>query len=583
MTNAELNKLLRDKKVLTAERLKELELDAKAVKTEADWEDFLVDKKIIPEDKLLALKSEALGVPIIDLRDQNIPAEVLNLVPEPIAHRHKIISFDKGKNELSVAMIDPTDIQTKEFMKKKTGLSIKAFLIGKKSLEFGLSKYHSNLEGEIQHLVDEGKSPVVADGAPAGLSDELKKMAEEIPVIQVVDTLLEYAAIEKASDIHIEPQETAVTVRYRIDGVLHDVMTLPKLIAPALVARIKVLSDLKIDEHRLPQDGRFKIEKENYKYSLRVSTIPIFDGEKVVIRLLDESSKALTLEQLGFLPSQLELVTRNIHKPHGMMLVTGPTGSGKSTTLYAVLTILNTKSVNISSIEDPVEYRIVGANQMQVNPKIGLTFSVGLRALLRQDPNIIMIGEIRDRETAEEAMHAAMTGHIVLSTLHTNSAAGALPRLIDIGEEPYLIASTINAVMGQRLVRVLCVDCKGPVKTDPAVEETLLKQFDLERRMRVLNREKVVPEKTSKFGDLQFYQAKGCDKCNHTGYRGRIGVHEILEVTPEIGEMIIKRASSQELQEAAEVKGMILMWEDGFIKAVQGITTIDEILRVSKE
>jgi type IV pilus assembly protein PilB len=360
-------------------------------------------------------------------------------------------------------------------------------------------------------------------------------------------------------------------------------MTLPKVIQAALVARVKVLAALKIDEHRLPQDGRFKIEKDGYKFSLRVSTIPVFDGEKVVIRLLDESSKAMSLEALGFLPSQLEIVNRNIHKPHGMLLVTGPTGSGKSTSLYAILSILNTKQVNISTIEDPVEYRIVGANQMQVSPKIGLTFAIGLRALLRQDPNIIMIGEIRDQETAEEAMHAAMTGHIVLSTLHTNSAAGALPRLIDIGVQPYLISSTVNAVMGQRLVRVICPDCKTKYEVDPAVVETLRKQFNFDKLMAALEREKAITGKVKKFEDLEFYHGQGCDKCSNTGYKGRIGAHEIIEVTPEIAEMIVRKATTQELEEAAEKQNMVFMWQDGFIKAVQGITTIDEILRVTKE
>jgi type IV pilus assembly protein PilB len=302
------------------------------------------------------------------------------------------------------------------------------------------------------------------------------------------------------------------------------------------------------------------------------------------MRLLDESTKAMTLEALGFLPSQLEVVNRNIHKPHGMLLITGPTGSGKSTTLYAILSILNTKNINISTIEDPVEYRIVGANQMQVNPKIGLTFAVGLRALLRQDPNVIMIGEIRDKETAEEAMHASMTGHIVLSTLHTNSAAASPPRLIDIGEEPYLIASTLNAVMGQRLVRVICQECKQDLAISKDVATTLSKQFNLEKLIVALKREGVITEKVSSFEELSFYAGKGCEKCNNTGYRGRLGVHEIMEVTPKIADMIIKRASSQEIQDVAEVEDhMILMWQDGFIKAVQGITTIEEILRVTKE
>jgi len=584
MSNTDLNTLLKQKKLATDADIKQLQREWQGLKSPTSWEDFLLDKKTISEDQLLQIKAAELNVPVVDLRNEQMPADILNLVPEPIAHRHKVISFAKTKTELSLAMVDPTDIQTKEFMKKKTGLEIKPFLIGKTSLDFGLAKYHSNLEGEIKHLVREGKPDAATTTAgAAGLDDELKKMAEEIPIIRVVDTLLEYAVIEKASDIHIEPQENSVTVRYRIDGVLHDVMTLPKVIQQALVARIKVLSALKIDEHRLPQDGRFKIEKEGYKFSLRVSTIPIFDGEKVVIRLLDESSKAMTLEALGFLPSQLEIVNQNIHKPHGMLLVTGPTGSGKSTSLYAILSILNTKQVNISTIEDPIEYRIVGANQMQTSPKIGLTFAMGLRALLRQDPNIIMIGEIRDQETAEEAMHAAMTGHIVLSTLHTNSAAGALPRLIDIGVEPYLVASTVNAIMGQRLVRVICPDCKTKYEVDKAVIESLRKQFNFDKLMQTLHKENVITAKVKQFEDLEFYHGQGCDKCGNSGYKGRIGVHEILDVTPEIAEMIVRHATTQEIQEKAEGAGMIVMWEDGFIKAVQGVTTIDEILRVTKE
>lgn len=585
MITAELNQLLKKKKLVTTDGLATLDkewLAAKA-KTPVQWEDFLVDKKVLTEEQLLKVKSEEFDVPIVDLHNEQIAAEILNLVPEPIARRHKVISFAKDKTILSLAMVDPTDLQTREFMKKKTGLEIKVFLIGKSSLDFGLSKYHTNLEGEIKHMVREGKPDDIKTTGDASLDDELKKMAEEIPIIRVVDTLLEYAVIEHASDIHIEPQENAVSVRYRIDGVLHDAMTLPKMIQAALVARIKVLSNLKIDEHRLPQDGRYKIEKDGYKFSLRISTIPIFDGEKVVIRLLDESTKAMSFEQLGFFKSQIEIVNRNIHKPHGMMLVTGPTGSGKSTTLYAALTILNTKQVNISTIEDPVEYRIVGANQMQVNPKIGLTFALGLRALLRQDPNIIMIGEIRDKETAEEAMHAAMTGHIVLSTLHTNSAAAAPPRIIDIGIEPYLIASTVNAIMAQRLVRVICPDCKEKLEVDEATRGALEKQFNMEKLVETFNREQIQEKDIKKFDDIEFFHGKGCEKCGNSGYKGRIGIHEILENTPEIQELIVKRATSLEIQELAEKQGMILMWEDGFLKAAQGVTTIEEILRVTKE
>jgi type IV pilus assembly protein PilB len=585
MDSNQLNQALKENKLITQDKLATLEKERSQAKTPISWEDFLIEKKAISEQQLLELKAALMGTAAIDLRNEEISQDVLNLVPEPIAHRHKVISFKKDKDSLSLAMVDPEDIQTKEFIKKKTGLSIKTFLIGKTSLDFGLSKYHTSLEKEIKHLVTPGSKPLTSgpEGEAAAIGDELKKMAEEIPVIRVVDTLLEYAIFEKASDIHIEPQENAVTVRYRIDGVLHDVMTLPKVIQAAIVARIKVLSNLKIDEHRLPQDGRFKVEKDGYKFSLRVSTIPIFDGEKVVIRLLEESAKAVSLDDLGFREANVEIINRNVKKPHGMILVTGPTGSGKSTTLYTILSIINSKSVNISTIEDPVEYRIPGANQMQVSPKIGLTFAMGLRALLRQDPNVIMIGEIRDKETAEEAVHAAMTGHIVFSTLHTNNAAAALPRLLDIGVEPYLIASTINAVLAQRLVRVICPDCKSEVKLDNVTQESLQKQFHLEKLMEVLTREKAVPAKTKDLGDVKFFKGKGCDKCNHTGYKGRVGIHEILELTPEIAEMIMQHKNTQDIQDTAEKNGMVLMWEDGFIKASQGITTVDEIIRVSKE
>ncbi len=585
MDAKQLNAALKQKKLLSEDKIKVLEKEKLTLKTSTTWEDFLLEKKVVSEEDLLKLKSEMLTIEVADLKNVQIPQDVLNLVPEPIAHRHKVISFAKTKESLSLAMMDPEDIQTRDFIQKKTGLKIQTFLIGKSSLDVGLSKYHSSLEKEIKHLfTPEGKS--VTEGAKAegeSADDSLKKMAEEIPVIRVVDTLLEYAVFEKASDIHIEPQESAVTVRYRIDGVLHDVMTLPKVIQAAIVARVKVLANLKIDEHRLPQDGRFKVEKDGFKFSLRVSTIPIFDGEKVVIRLLDESAKAQSLEDLGFEKSAYDIINRNIKKPHGMLLITGPTGSGKSTTLYTVLSMLNTKNVNISTIEDPVEYRIAGTNQMQVNPKIGLTFSLGLRALLRQDPNIIMIGEIRDKETAEEAVHAAMTGHVVFSTLHTNTAAGALPRLLDIGVEAYLIASTVNAVLAQRLVRVICKDCKTQIEIDDATYDSLSKLFHLEKLMPVLVREGVAPAKAKTFKDLVFYKGKGCDKCNNSGYKGRMGIHEILEVTPEIGDMIMQHKSAQEIQEQAEKNGMVLMWEDGFIKAIKGITSVDEILRVSKE
>lgn len=579
LASTDLKKILVDQKIIKEDDFAKLEKEAEG--KQQTLGNYLVIRKIIPENKLAQLVSDFLKVPLVDLGDIKVPQEVLKIIPEPIARRHQVIAFKKHGEELDLAMTDPEDLQTREFVKKKTGFVIKPYLATKSGMDTALSQYHSNLKAEFDKILATKKESKVAtedDG-----TTELKKMAQEIPVVRVVDTLLEYAIFENASDIHIEPQEREVTVRYRIDGILHDVMTLPKVIQPALVARLKVLSNLKIDEHRLPQDGRFKLQTDQYNISFRVSTIPIFDGEKVVLRLLDEGAKALTFEELGFARTSLEVIRRNLSRPHGMTLITGPTGSGKSTTLYTILTKLNTKGVNISTIEDPIEYRIPGVNQMQVNPKIGLTFAIGLRALLRQDPNIIMIGEIRDLETSEEAVHAAMTGHIVLSTLHTNNAAGSIPRLLDIGVEPYLIASTLNTVIGQRLVRKICPDCKAPQKLEEKALQSLSSEFNLERLLEVMRHEEVLEKKMKHMQEVQFFEGKGCEKCGHTGYRGRMGIYEVLDITEGVAKLILSRATTNQIQEQAVQDGMVLMWQDGFIKAHLGLTTIAEVLRVTKE
>ena len=577
----QLKKELIGKKLITAKEFDVMAVDANLKKQAI--QDVLIEKKIIDEEKLNQLAAAAYEVESVDLKEKGqIAKDVLLLVPEPIARRHQVIAFAKDKDKLNLGMVDPDDLETRDAIKKKTDLQIVPFLISKGSLEYGLKQYHTSLEAEFAKIVSKQEKEGPTDTA-ATVTEKLKEMAEEIPVVRVVDTLLEYAIFEKASDIHIEPQEKEVMVRYRIDGVLHDVMTLPKVIQPALIARIKVISNLKIDEHRLPQDGRFKVQKDEYNISFRVSTIPVFDGEKVVMRLLDESTKALSLDELGFIHHNFDVIMRNVKKPHGALLVTGPTGSGKSTTLYTVLSMLNTKAVNISTIEDPIEYRIAGINQTQVNPKIGLTFAMGLRALLRQDPNVIMIGEIRDAETAEEAVHAALTGHVVLSTLHTNNAAGALPRLLDIGVEPYLIASTVNAVVGQRPTRQICPDCREDYKIDKEFETVLKKEYNLDHLMEILIREKFAPAKTKSLTELTFHRGVGCDKCGHTGYRGRKGIFEVLEVSAEIQDLIMKRAPTSQLQDKAIEQGMIMMWQDGFIKSLQGKTTIEEVVRVSKD
>jgi type IV pilus assembly protein PilB len=397
--------------------------------------------------------------------------------------------------------------------------------------------------------------------------------------------LIKHAILQRASDIHIEPDEKEVRVRYRIDGILHDAMTLPYQVKDGIIARIKVLSNLKLDEHRVPQDGRFKIEKDDNKMSFRVSILPIFDGEKIVMRLLDESSKGLTLEAMGMVGEGLEAIHREIKRPNGMILVTGPTGSGKTTTLYTIMDILNTPEVNISTVEDPVEYRMPRINQTQIHPKVGLTFAAGLRSLLRQDPDIIMVGEIRDKETMEMAIHAAMTGHLVLSTLHTNSAAGTLPRLIDMGAEPFLIASTTNVVIAQRLVRKLCPDCRKEYKLNEKELKTFGESYEMEKILETMKKSGMLKGKIeSKTGwaDVKLYKAVGCEQCNG-GYKGRVGIFEVLEIDEDVRKMISQKASSDELDKLVRGKGMISMVEDGFIKAAQGITSLEEILRVTKE
>jgi type IV pilus assembly protein PilB len=428
---------------------------AEATKQQKKLGEILLEIKLIDEAGLQKVYAYVLGIPFVDLTKETIPLETLQIVPEPIARKYSIVSFEKQGTNLKVAMLNPEDLQTIDFIKKKSGLKIIPCLTTKESIQATLKHYEKSLKAEFGDMLE-----ITAENPKEGEDGNLEKIASDLPVVRIVDTLLKHAILQSASDIHIEPSDKEVLVRYRIDGVLHDAMTLPKDAAAGIVARIKVLSNLKLDEHRQPQDGRFKIEKDDYKISFRVSMLPVFDGEKIVMRLLDESAKGLTLEKMGLVGESLEVVHREIKKPNGIILVTGPTGSGKTTTLYTVMDILNTSEVNISTVEDPVEYRMPRVNQTQINPKVGMTFAAALRSLLRQDPDILMVGEIRDEETLEIALHAAMTGHLVLSTLHTNSAAATLPRMLDMGAEPFLIASTVNVIVAQRLARKLCQECK---------------------------------------------------------------------------------------------------------------------------
>jgi type IV pilus assembly protein PilB len=578
--NKQLRDFIQDSGIVSEFDLKKSFEEAK--KNKRQLGEILLEKKLIDDAQLRKLYAYILGVPFVDLKKETIDQEILQIVPEPIAKKYKIVAFEKNGRELRVAMLNPEDIQTVDFIRKKTGLKIITCLTTKESISLALKQYEKSLKAEFGDIIEKNSKDVTGEES----KEDLEKIAQDLPIIRIVDTLIKHAILQSASDIHIEPDEKEVRVRYRIDGILHDAMTLPKQVKDGLIARIKVLSNLKLDEHRIPQDGRFKIEKEDIKISFRVSILPVFDGEKIVMRLLDESSKGLTLEKMGLYGNDLETVHRGIKKPNGMILVTGPTGSGKTTTLYTVMDILNTPDVNISTVEDPVEYRMPRINQTQIYPKVGLTFAAGLRSLLRQDPDIIMVGEIRDKETMEMAIHAAMTGHLVLSTLHTNSAAGTLPRLIDMGAESFLIASTVNVIIAQRLVRRLCPDCRKEYKLNEKEIKSLSQNFDTEKIMEMFKKAKILGDKikkNDKWSDIKFYKANGCDQCSKEGYHGRIGIFEVLELDEDMEKIISQKATSEELENKARERGMVTMVEDGFIKAVQGITSIEEILRVTKD
>lgn len=544
--------------------------------------DVLISKGILEEEELIKLEAYILGIPFINLEREIIDPEILKIIPEPIARSHNIVAFRKQNNNLEVAMLDPNDLATIEFLKKKEPkLRILTRLTDSKSIKHVLNQYQKTLEIEFGEIIkQEAKTIKSEEEKKIETKDDLSKKAEELPIVKIIDTLIKHAILQRASDIHIEPLENDIRIRYRIDGILYNVMTLPKTVYMGIVARIKVLSNLKLDETRLPQDGRFKFENESYRYSIRVSVLPVFDGEKIVMRLLPENVKSFILEELGLRGDALENIQNNLKKPVGMILVTGPTGSGKTSTLYTMMEILNTPAVNISTIEDPIEYRMPGINQTQINPKIGLTFANCLRSLVRQDPNIIMIGEIRDNETAELAVNAALTGHLVFSTVHTNNASGAIPRLIDMNVEPFLISSTLNVIIGQRLVRRLCPEKEKYTLTKSEIEN-LTKYCNLDQLLKIFKEDKLIEQKMN-FEDIEFYRPRFTKKCP-SGYLGRIGIFEVLPVTETIKELIVKKADSNQINSQAQKEGMRTMIEDGFIKAIQGITSIEEVLRVIVE
>ncbi|MEK7567220.1 MAG: GspE/PulE family protein [Patescibacteria group bacterium] len=555
----------------------------KAVETGKSVGDILVESGKISDDDLRRLHAYILGIPFVNLEQEKIDPKVLSTIPEPIARNHNIVSYRLEGGALEVAMLDPEDLEAIDFIKKKAGLKIKPRLTSRASIINVLRQYQKSLEAEFGEIIkkDAGAiQPVILEGGEMPSEEDLKKIAEELPTVRIVDTLLRHAIVQHASDIHVEPAEKEVLIRYRIDGILRDAMVLPKQVASGIIARIKVLASLRLDEHRLPQDGRFRIETSEEKVSFRVSILPVYEGEKAVLRLLPENTKGFTLEQLGFRGEGLERIEHGIRKPTGMILATGPTGCGKTTTLYTVIEILNTQAVNISTVEDPIEYRIPRVNQSQVRPEIGFSFANGLRSLLRQDPDILMVGEIRDNETASLAINAALTGHLVLSTLHTNSAAGALPRLLEMKVEPFLIASTVNVIIAQRLIRRLCKAEKPYTLTAEEVR-SFGQGVDPDRLLEILRKEKVVKPKDG-WKDIKFYRPIPNADCPD-GYKGRIGIHEVLEMSETIKNMTVRQATSDEIEKQARHEGMVTMFEDGIIKAAQGITSLEEVMRVTSE
>lgn len=589
-------KLLRESGKVTDEQIAKLhEQEAKEKKP---LQDLALKENLLNERELTQLYAKEIDVPMIELNTREIKKEILKTLPERIARQYHAVVFGVDENGTKlIAMEDPDDIQALNFLQKQLGNDIRVYITLSSLLQGALDQYRENIGNELTKVISGEDSPEETEEV-----DE-NDLAEDSPIAQTVNLLIEYGVKSGASDIHIEPRETFVIVRYRVDGVLREANKLPRKVLNALVSRIKILSNLKIDEHRAPQDGRFKVQVSGNVYALRVSTLPVTDGEKVVMRILNETSKAADFGELGFWGEALDILEHAIIQPHGMILVTGPTGSGKSTTLFSVLSKLNTPDVNISTVEDPVEYRIPGVNQTQVNPVAGMTFTNGLRALLRQDPNIIMVGEIRDGETAELAVQAALTGHLVFSTLHTNNAATCLPRLLDMNIEPFLIASTVRVVIGQRLVRRLCVECREVYQPNDEELKRLAKTFSLtaetfkqihELETQALdggigkgNTDKApsntLSTTTSAITRLFKNHEDGCNACNHTGFKGRIGIYEVLHNSEEVQKLIVSNGTSDNIQTEAINEGMLTMQLDGFIKALRGETTIEEVLRVTIE
>ena len=545
ITNEQLKALVIKNNLIDEKGFSEIEQESK--NSENSIEEILVEKDIVTDENLGILISDFLKYPFIILAKLTIPADVFNIIPEKMAKRKKVIPFAKDATGVKLAMADPSDKELVQMISKKIGLPVTTYLATNQDISNALRVYRKDLQNTFDQLIK----------------------TSEVPMSKIVDLLISDASQDKASDIHIEPQEKDSLVRFRIDGILHDILSLPKGLHDQIITRIKILSRLRTDEHLSPQDGKMRISLEDEDIDVRVSILPVTEGEKAVLRLLSSKFRKFSLVDLGMNEKDLQKVTAAFSKSYGMVLSTGPTGSGKTTSIYAIVKLLNTREKNITTIEDPAEYRIQGVNQINVNAKTNLTFASGLRSILRQDPNIIFVGEIRDSETAGIAVNASLTGHLVLSTLHTNDAATALPRLIDMNVEPFLVASTVNVIFAQRLVRKICEICKG---TRTITREDLLKNLP----------SNAVSKHMGSKNSITIYQGAGCKICHMTGYSGRIGVFEVLEVTKSIRDLITRRQDADIITQGAINEGMTTMLDDGLDKVLQGLTTIEEVLRVTK-
>ncbi len=542
-------------------------------------EEIILEKAIVPEDILFSLKGENLKIPLRKVVPENLPLEILELIPQESAKFYKMIALSKKEKSLEVGMVYPEDLKAQEalkFLSRQGKFSYKVILISLSNFNNLLKQYQS-LKKEVKVALEELETELKTEEGKEvpTKKTELERMVEEAPITRVVAVILKQAIEGKASDIHIEPMKKELRIRFRIDGILQPTLLLPLQVHPAVIARIKILSNLKIDETRMPQDGRFSTKVLAKNIDFRVSTFPTTLGEKAVLRVLDPIEGIKDFESLGLKKRNFRVVQAAIQKPYGLILATGPTGSGKTTTLYAILNLLNKEGVNIITLEDPVEYFVSGISQSQIKPEIDYTFAKGLRHVVRQDPDIIMVGEIRDEETAALATHAALTGHIVLSTLHTTNALGVIPRMIDLGVASFLIPPSLSIAMAQRLVRVLCSECKEKVKADVKVQEMISKEIEALPPS--------VKKEVKAVKPFSVYKPKGCKKCKNTGYSGRIALFEILEMTPQLSEIILKTPVESKIQAEAQRQGMITMKQDGVLKILDGITSVEEVLRAAEE